>query len=329
MAEWLEDDVEIIGGADGGRPAIARQLVPDIVSECALGIDGRVCVGKGSLGAVASHLGIESVDPVEVIERAKTATGCRTEKCAMSKLAPELPADARAIVSGDIEISYKVEGPTGSKLLTNFNIDTVLRQWAHTRPNFWPYNFNMRDYASNSFVNRAVVNRPDTLATVRFADLYARGIRRVACVINSDVYSGPGKHWMALFADATTKPPTVEFFNSSGSTPAAEWVNWMVKTRAAIDDAISGAGTKIVKVTSIRHQASRSECGVYSLFYIWARLHGVSPEYFNKTPIPDQLMFEFRQHLFADRTREVVKKFDWDKYKGTVRIEWEKPSTTR
>lgn len=327
----------VVGGSAhsviAGKDKTVAELIPDLITPCALGVGGSTCVGEKTITVVARHLGIADVDPVKVIEAARAATNCGTEKCAVTAVAAELTGADHAVISSDIAISYKVAGPTGTKLLSNFNIDAGLRQWAATRPDFFPYNFNMRDYASNSFVDRTVVHQPDTLATVAWADLARRGIRRAACVINSDVYSGPGKHWMALFADTTADPPSVEFFNSSGSAPAAEWVNWLVKTRAQID-AVMGSGSsgspakpcRIVKVTSIRHQDSKSECGVYSLFYIWARLHGVPPEYFMKTPVPDQLMFEFRQHLFDDKARPELsepRKFDWNAYKGTVRIEWE------
>ena len=79
-----------------------------------------------------------------------------------------------------------------------------------------------------------------------------------------------------------------------------------------------------MRVSNLRHQKSKSECGVYSLFYIWARVHNIPPEQFSKNAIPDKLMFEFRQHLFADPTRMELKTFDWDAFKGTTKIEWEK-----
>jgi hypothetical protein len=126
---------------------------------------------------------------------------------------------------------------------------------------------------------------------------------------------------MALFADARNSDRwTVEFFNSSGNAPAPEWVSWLVKTKAGMELILDREKKKIpveiMKVSSIRHQQSRSECGLYSLFYIWARLHNIPPEYFMENPIPDQLMFEFRQHLFEDPKRKTVKKFDWTAYRN-------------
>jgi hypothetical protein len=218
----------------------------------------------------------------------------------------------------------------------------------------------MLNYASYSYRNGYIVNKPDTLATINFDQLYygklsivsldqARGIkpatraalsgqggscvkyRRAGCVINTDKYQGPGKHWMALFVDTTTPTWTVEFFNSSGNNPAPEWVNWMEKTKNILERIISSDSSdsnkrpvvEIIKSSNQQHQWSRSECGLYSLFYIWARLNHLSVEYFALNTIPDQLMFEFRHHLFHDQSRKQLKHFNWDKYQSDVKLEWE------
>jgi hypothetical protein len=170
------------------------------------------------------------------------------------------------------------------------------------------------------------------LATIQFKDLYTgfggKKYKCCGCIINSDVYQGGGKHWMALFADARGSKWTVEFFNSSGNSPGPEWISWLVKTKNQMEELIDNLKLKnntveILKVCNIRHQQSRTECGVYSLFYLWARLNGLSYEYFMKKPVPDQLMMEFRQHLFNDPERKISGRFDFAEYKKMVKIEWE------
>jgi hypothetical protein len=37
-----------------------------------------------------------------------------------------------------------------------------------------------------------------------------------ACIVNTDISSGRGKHWFALFMDFRTSTPILEYFNSSG-----------------------------------------------------------------------------------------------------------------
>jgi len=309
------------------KDSVLSGLIPNTISECALYLQktsGEVCMSDEIVKDISTTLNIQG--PIEtVVSAAKTQTKCETEKCLLTKMARQL-GDKK--VKKEIMTRLKVAGPTDSKLLSNVHIDNTLQQWSHKYDDFYPFNFNMLDYASYSWRNGTVSSTPDSLATVAFSDLYngdyGKKYRCCACVINSDRYRGSGKHWMALFADARGADRwTVEFFNSSGNAPAPEWVNWLVKTKSAMET-LTEIPVEILRVTNIRHQQSKSECGVYSLFYILSRLNNVPPEYFMKHPISDQLMFELRSHLFDDPSRKSLKSFDWNEYKSTVRIEWEK-----
>ncbi len=305
-------------------------LLPESISECALYLnkpDGEVCMSDTATNAIGSVLSIKG-DKREVVDEAKRQLRCETERCVLEKLSPQLGYEnARR----EILVNLKVSGPTDNTLLSNINIDSTLQQWQIKFSDFYPYSFNMLNYASYSYVKGRVVNQPDTLATVRFDHLYTgvangKKHRCAGCVINTDTYQGAGKHWMALFADARGKSQwTVEFFNSSGGAPSPEWVNWMEKTRVVMEGIVGSGNIKVksMRASSLHHQRSRSECGLYSLFYIWARLNGVPVEYFATNRISDQLMFEFRQHLFNDPNRKALKKFVWSEYKQTTKIEWE------
>ncbi len=320
------------------------KLIPEQISECALYLertDNVPCMDSKGIEAVSMALGISSSaskasagDGATIIDEAKAQLNCNSERCVVTKLARQI---GPGLAKQQLDTYFKILGPTDSQLLNNIHIDNVMKQWGLRYSNFFPFNFNMRNYASYSYDNGHIVNKPDTLATIAWSDLYdgsydGRKYNCCGCIINTDVYQGEGKHWMALFADARGHNWTVEFFNSSGNAPAPEWVNWLEKTKGMMENIMAGRGSvrkstgqvSILKVTSIRHQRSKSECGMYSLFYIWARLHDVPAEYFTTNPVPDQLMFEFRQHLFDDPAHVSMKRFDWDKYKNTVKIEWEK-----
>lgn len=297
-------------------------LIPDKISDCAIHLGkkpGDACASNTMLAKLSTVVGQGS--PEEIIKRAKQITNKSTERDAIIALEGKLGHD---LVAAETISVHKIAGPTSANLLSNTNIDTLLKQWTIAFPDFFAYNFNMLDYARNSFRDGSVIPSPDTLATISVADLYRMGhFRRAACVINSDVYNGPGKHWMALYVDMTEGiggVASVEFFNSSGNAPAPEWINWLEKSRAQLENI--GMKCEIVRVSTLRHQDSKSECGVYSLFYIWARLHGVPYSYFSKK-IPDKIMFEFRQHIFTDPHRPALKEFDWDEYKRGTKIAWE------
>lgn len=300
--------------------ASLNKLIPDDISDCAIGIEGPVCTDATSLSKISKSLGIKSTDPEDIIKAAKEKLDCTSEKCVVHKSESAL---GKQLVSSIIELRFKPQGPTDNALLSNVNIDAIMKQWSHIYEDFFPYNFNMRNYASFSFRDGRVLNEPDTLATIQFKDLYigelGKKFTRVGCVINTDVYQGPGKHWMALYADAKTK--TVEFFNSSGNSPSPEYVRWLEKTKIQMESL--GMNTSIKNVSTMRHQNSKSECGVYSLFYIYARLNGVPADFFMGGKIPDKWMFHFRQHLFEDPSRAPVEKFDWEDYQKKTKIVWE------
>lgn len=336
----MEHHSEIIGGVttysnnklDVQKDPVTQKLIPDQISECALYLGkkpGETCVTDTMAKSIGLTIGV-SGDSEKIMETAKGKLGCNTEICVLGKLESKLGQNA---VKSEIKKTMKVNGPTSTKLLSNSDIDSTLQQWALRFTDFFPYNFNMINYASYSFHNGDIHNRPDSLATILWRDLYSgefdgRKYRCCGCVINSDKYQGGGKHWMSLFADARNpRRWTVEFFNSSGNAPAPEWINWLVKTRDQMEQIAEQEHKKvkveIIKVCQIRHQHSRTECGVYSLFHIWARLNNQPPEYFIKKPVPDQLMMEFRQHLFADPKKPFIGEFNFSDYAKHTKIEWE------
>lgn len=302
-----------------------RALLPEKVTDCAIGAKGDVCLNDDVLAKLRQVMKMENAAAKEVMAAAKKKTNCGDEKCVVKAMADDL---GPRLVKDTLKFAFKIDGPTDSELFDHISIEHVMMQYRFRDKTFFPYNFNMINYADCSFRNGRVLNTPDTLATVKMSAIYADGYRTAGCIINSDTYQGPGKHWMALFVDMREPKCTVEFFNSSGNSPAPEWVNWMIKTKNNIEDEVKKINPAITTVemvrgSNLRHQHSRTECGAYSLFYVWARLNRVPIEYFSKTPIPDQLMFEFRQHLFAGERGIANGRFDFDKYAKSVNIKWE------
>lgn len=292
-------------------------LIPEQVRGlCSLTSAGTPsCLEPEEERAVAHATGSRSID------EARQKTGCNDTKCVIERAAHAIGA---AVARDMIKRNFKLEGPTDNSLLSDINIDNTLRQWAAYFKDFFPYNFNMRNYAQYHYNNGEVLDGPDTLATINVADLYAKGFRRAACVINSDKYQGGGIHWMCLYVDmpGKTAPATVEFFNSAGGCAQVEWHNWLVKTKTELKTA-GFSNVQIVNCGRIVHQDSMSECGVYSLYYTWARLNGIPAKDICARKIPDKYMFEFRQHLFANPIATKDGKFAWDEYQKQVKIKWQ------
>jgi len=269
---------------------------------------------------VCSKLESDDQKRCNLLQAIKKKTGNKTQRGVVE-----------SIGSPEMLCFFKLQGPQDNALLSNFDIDNTLKQWHYKWPTFFPYNFNMRDFDKNSFKDgRVIYGQPDTLATIKFIDLYDKGYRCCGCVINTDRYEGAGKHWMALFADMRSDEASVEFFNSSGNNlrETDEFYKWMIRTKDQIEfigEKTGKKGVKLIHASNIRHQRSKTECGVYSLFYIWARLNGVPANYFKTVKVPDQHIFNFRQLLFDDgKLRDKIgRKFAWDHYQAVVKLKWE------
>lgn len=311
---------------------VHSRITPQKVTECALVVTARenpeVCSTEGMANKMAEFSGAsKELSKEEKVSAAIAVTNCDSERCVLEH--PEFQKFAGlAKISQELEMRYKVNGKTDVSLLSNFDIDKTLLQWRILYRDFHPYNFNMRDWKSHG----------DTLETKSVADLYTSGFRTAACVINNDYYSGRGTHWMALFVDMRKLPYTIEYFNSSGNPPKKEFVEWLDKSEAELIGMLVTNGmmktttndnskyVKKVVVSNIQHQKSRTECGVYSLYYIWARLASVDYKLFSDYYADDALMFEMRQHLFNDKKNKshvTNGKFDIGKYESGTNIEWE------
>lgn len=258
-----------------------------------------------------------------IIRRAAGALGCSSESCLVSH--PEVRGYLDAAVPGsarELDTRFKEGGPReGRALLSNFNIDGTLQRWAYEFEDFYNYPFCMMDFArtggvlvrhppAEALAGRAkqIVRNPEAAEIEKVR----RACRCMGCIVNTDVSTGLGLHWVAVFVDCRSREAawTLEYFNSAGNPPPREMTRWLEETRRALAAArarkprtYGGEEVKVVPVTSFRHQRSQTECGLYSLFYIRSRLEGVSPATFMRGGrITDEVMAEFRRHVFRGET---------------------------
>lgn len=317
----MDGSIAIIGSADPPQHIIDNKNdplhLPDAIGECAI-ITGKdeVCgddetynfmvqLLPGYDGDISSNEGRRVL-----INRVKDKLRLNDERAIIAS--PHFAKIAGGRKSIELLSKfYKVPGPTDVTLLSNINIDLTLRQWERYFSGFFAYNFNMVNFKEHG----------DTLSTIPIDEVLRNGYTTAACVVNSDTYNNPGKHWMALFVDMRTTPCTIEFFNSSGNPPVCEFTEWMSESKTRLETA--GKTALTICVSRVKHQYSRSECGVYSLYYIYARLKGIPYTTFEDTPISDVLMLKFRQHLFWDKRRAPMKTFTLGEYEKDVDVKWE------
>jgi hypothetical protein len=180
----------------------------------------------------------------------------------------------------DLDTRFKAKGPWDStNWLDNKNIDDVLQRYARKFPRFYHCEFQMRDFAAQP---------GNELAVLDFVDL-SKKYDAFGVVLNTDLTNSPGEHWVCCFVDFRGK--TVEYFDSAGQPPKTEFLEFCIKTASEL-------GFRDVMVTKVQHQTGQTECGIYSLFYILCRLHGVAYKQFEYKRIPDDVMIDFRKYLF-------------------------------
>jgi hypothetical protein len=181
----------------------------------------------------------------------KSALECDTESCVLNHkrfqdfVVGEMGEDGRAMLKENLESRFKPEGPRDTKAwFSDKHIDATLRIWGQEFPCFYPYSFNMIDFdsAGGSLAKYSAVSALEGKAPLRLpggghgrAGVIFRPCRCMGCVLNTDVSTGPGKHWFSVFVDCRASGQddfwTVEYFNSSGSRPRAEVVVWMERTK--------------------------------------------------------------------------------------------------
>lgn len=124
----------------------------------------------------------------------------------------------------------KPPGPFNSKeWFSNVNIDSILEQFEELfkDKHFLHIYFHMRDFKDFNSEPEEKKN----LNKIVFSEYYKKGIRCFGVVFNTDVSSGNGEHWFALFGDFSKQPFTIEHFNSSGDTPLPEICDLMCKIK--------------------------------------------------------------------------------------------------
>lgn len=280
---------------------------------CALGTDADVCLDPTHYEQIEKSLsGVRGGEPKTAAKNAAKSAAkkvfekldCDDDVCVLNH-----PETKKAL--GEQEVAklekerLKPQGPADStQLLDNFNIDSSLWQWGKAHSDFQPVAFAMIDFATHPMPIMG-----DYPGMVRLRDYdpvqaYKHGKTCAGCVINSDKSTGGGIHWMALFVDCRSAPWTVEFFNSTGRPPVSEIVRWQLATKERLAPLAAQNDTTVedLSVTQVEHQNSNTECGPYSLYYIWSRISGEPHDAFRKHRISDENMLKFRKMLFRVKT---------------------------
>lgn len=131
------------------------------------------------------------------------------------------------------------------------------------------------------------------LTNIDISKLFKKGIKQIGIIYNSDVSTGDGEHWMAVYVDMK-KHNDISFYDSFGRPPKPEILQTMNKFKQQM----TGNLDLNITVNKKRHQFDSYNCGVYSMNYIINRLKGKSLNDIMRMNLPTQKMQELKKYLY-------------------------------
>lgn len=160
--------------------------------------------------------------------------------------------------------------------LSNEDIINVLAQYEYKYNNYKSYGAVPRDAPQLKCCY--------DISRVNLDTLYTSGITRFSVIFNHDTHNQRGSHWVALYIDLQKK--YIYYYDSAGKKPRQEIDNfatnivakWICNHDNIAFNNSSIFDTHINTIDAIynteKHQYEGSECGVYSIYFVYKMLKG-------------------------------------------------------
>jgi Ulp1 family protease len=178
--------------------------------------------------------------------------------------------------------------------LSSIDIEKVESEFMHVFAKYKFLGCIPIDFDKKSQTGKCIV---DSLCSIRIRDLYDKGARRIGIVFNTDVSTGPGQHWIALFADLNPKYENarITYFDSYSKAPEPEIQRLMHRWKEQWDSTKIHSKPTELTYNKTLHQHENSECGMYCIYFHWCCLVGVPME----KRVPDEVVRSFRGVLYS------------------------------
>lgn len=177
--------------------------------------------------------------------------------------------------------------------LSSLDIDAIEKEYTRTFTNYYYVGAIPIDFDKHSNIGTCLVS---SLCSLDIKSLYKKGYTQIGIVFNTDVSTGSGKHWVALFCDIRPdlEYPRITYFDSYANMPEKEIQKLMKRWKEEWD--LTGIHSKPMETTynKVRHQYQESECGMYSVYFHYCCLMGIPME----KRVPDEVIRGFRGLLF-------------------------------
>ena len=133
----------------------------------------------------------------------------------------------------------------------------------------------------------------EELCKFSLLDSIKRGKTKIGIIFNLDKHTQSGSHWVAMFIN--TKKRNITYMDSYGDEAPEEVDALAIR----IQKQATSIGMPFeYNTTTLRHQYSNSECGMYCLHFIIESVKGKDWTYFNKIKISDNKMKRLRKIYF-------------------------------
>ena len=182
--------------------------------------------------------------------------------------------------------------------LSSIDIESVEKQYMNVFPKYYFVGCIPIDFDKKSETGKCVVS---TLCSLKIKELYDKGYDKIGIVFNTDVSTGPGQHWIALFADLNPEYEyaRITYFDSYAHSPEPEIQRLMKRWKQQWDETKIHNKPTELSYNKTRHQYQDSECGMYSIYFHLSCIVGLPMD----KRIPDDVMRSFRGMLFTIRKK--------------------------
>lgn len=280
----------------------------EVKTLCALNINNITCIPEDQIKENFSSNRNEPV--VDIIIKNAKKMQCdgnvqEMELCLMDKLGHK-----EKIVK---YFKPEANGFSHNYWLNNTEIDNIQYHLYSNYKGYYYSNIHMIDLGMFDPRNKEHIGyNPMDLKSIDFIkELKGEGVlnengelKYYGVVMNTDTSDGRGIHWFSIFMDFTATPMTIEYFNSSGFDIKTKSFKLFLLNLADMVS-LKVRPCNFIKVSDIQHQKSTtSNCGVYSLYYLWKRLGGTPYTFFRDNKIEDNHIVLFRKYFFRPNEKK-------------------------
>ncbi len=254
----------------------------------------------------------EDLSRKEIYEKVKNYMKCDDEVCVILneeflEYIEKTDPDFYIKIIKSLETFFKPFGPRYNSVgITGQQILNVLSRWVH----YFERGKKIKVVVEHDFFTlkdfEAMITKNKKMFTKTFIQVFTTekiNLDHCDCLvflISHKSKTNDHLHLQTIFCDfRDDKEWTLEFFCSLGYPPEKEIISWV---NIIIDLLkIYNKNVSFKNATNIIHQGDfTSNCGIYVLFFIRARLEQTGLD-LNKYKIKDEDITEFRKHLFRSK----------------------------